>query len=101
MSKITMIKEDAIADIKISSGFLQMLQRTMMFIATDKTTEELDEFKKAVEAFEKDKQEFPEDWMDALFTLTVLIREIENNLINTGQTYEKDLDEEPTTQQES
>ena len=49
MSKITMIKKDAIISIKISSGFLQMLQRTMMFIVTDKTEEDLENFKKALD----------------------------------------------------
>lgn len=91
MSKITMIKKDAIISIKISSGFLQMLQRTMMFIVTDKTEEDLENFKKAVEEHESTNEDFPETWMDSLFTMTVLIKEIETSFINEGETFDEEI----------
>lgn len=99
MSKITVIKGDAIVSIKIGAGFLQKLQKVMMNIVTDKSTEELDLLKKCIEAHEKENAEFPETWMEDLFTLTVLINEIETTLIKEGQTEEKEIEDLPTTEE--
>ena len=68
-----------------------MLQRTMMFIVTDKTEEDLENFKKAVEEHESTNEDFPETWMDSLFTMTVLIKEIETSFINEGETFDEEI----------
>jgi hypothetical protein len=91
--KVTKIKADAIVSVQIGTGFLQKLQKIMVQLIADKSVEDLDELKVAIEEFEKNKQEFPEDWMDNLYTLTLLVREIESNLIKDGHTYEEELNE--------
>lgn len=99
--KITKIKADAVVSIKIGTGFLQKLQKIMVQLIADKSVEDLDELKLAIEEFEKNKQEFPEDWMDNLYTLTLLVREIESELIKEGHTYEEEISEDTIIQPEN
>jgi hypothetical protein len=100
MNKITVIKGDAIVSIKVGAGFLQKLQKVMMNIVTDKSSEELETFKKSVELHEKENTEFSETWMEDLFTLSVLINEIESTLIKEGHTEEQDIEDLPATMPE-
>ena len=97
MNKIRVIKGDAIVSIKVGAGFLQKLQKVMMNIITDKSSEDLETFKKSAEAHEKKNTEFSETWMEDLFTLSVLINEIESVLIKEGHTEEKDIEDVPST----
>jgi hypothetical protein len=92
--KVTKIKADAVVSIQIGTEFLQKLQKVMVQLIADKSTEDLDELKVAIEEFEKNKQELPEDWMENLYTITLLVREIESALIKDGHTYEEELDED-------
>jgi hypothetical protein len=89
--KITKIKADAIVSIKIGTGFLQNLQKVMIDLISDKSVEDLDQLKLAIEDFEKNKVEFSEQWMESIHTLTVLIKEIESALIKEGHTYEEEI----------
>lgn len=86
-----MIKSDAVVSIQVSAGFLGKIQKMMIGLISGKTTEEIDEFKKHVEEQKTNKSEFPEDWMDSLYTLTLLVTEIEKVLIKDGHTYEEEI----------
>lgn len=87
MSTIKMIKKDAVINIGIGTGFLQNLQQLLFYVAKDISTEQLEEYKKQAEA----KQEFTEEWMTHLTTISVLIREIEKNAEEQGHTYDGDI----------
>lgn len=95
-SIVKMIKKDAVINVGIGAGFLQNLQKLLFYIAADLTQEQLDEYKRQAEA----QQDFTEDWMMHLTTISVLIREIEKLAEQQGQTYDADLDS-LTKQQES
>lgn len=96
MAKVTMIKSDAVVNIKIGSGFLNRLQKVMFGIMMDKSPEEIEDFKKQSEDIKNQKEQnpdFTEDWMNHLFTLTVLINEVEQTIINEGMTFEKEMED--------
>ena len=88
MSKITLIKKDAIVKIEIGTGFLQRLQKLMLDMASEITPEQLEEYKKLSE----NKQPFTEDWKEHLTTITILLKEIEQKAIEQGCTFEEDGD---------
>jgi hypothetical protein len=92
---VKMIKKDAVINIQIGTGFLQNLQKLLFYIAADLTQEQLDEYKRQAEA----QQDFTEDWMTHITTISVLIREIEKSAEQQGHTYDTDL--ESTMPQES
>ena len=92
-----MIKGDAVVDIKIGAAFLSRLQKVMFGILAEKSPEEIEVFKKESDAFSEKKEpnpEFSEDWMNHLFTMSVLINEVEQTVISQGLTYEKEIDEQ-------
>jgi hypothetical protein len=99
MSKITVIKGDAIVSIKVGAGFLQKLQKIMVNTIADKSSENLETFKKSVQDHEKENTEFPETWMEDLFTLSILINEIESTLIKEGHTEEKEMEDIPVSEE--
>lgn len=103
MSKVTMIKNDAVVSIQVSAGFLAKIQKMMIGIISEKSSEEIEQFKKEVEDLKKESaenvqnKELSEDWMESLYTLTLLVTEIEKTLIKEGHTYEEEITSENTT----
>jgi hypothetical protein len=95
MSTVKMIKKDAVINIGIGTGFLQNLQKLLFYIAADLNQEQLEEYKRQAEA----REDFTEDWMTHLTTISVLIRELEKGAEDQGHTY--DADPESVTPQES
>lgn len=89
MSNIKVIKKDAIIDIKVGTGFLQKLQKLMIHIISDVSPEQLAEYKKEAENFKQDS-EFSEDWMEHLTTISVLVKEIEQQAETQGYTYDRE-----------
>jgi hypothetical protein len=87
MDKVTMIKHDAVIDIKIGTGFLQKLQKMLVFLTIDLKPEDLEIYKNLNEKGE----EFTEPWMDHLTTLSILLKEIETKAEEQGFTYEGDI----------
>lgn len=99
MATIKMIKNDASAEIKISAGFLQKLQKVMFALVADKSDEEIQLFKQEIDS-QKDnlveKQIWPtfsEEWMDNIFTITTIIGDVESAFIANGFVYDKEIDE--------
>lgn len=99
MSKITMIKKDAVVDIKIGSGFLQMLQKVMLHLIEGKSKEDLNVFSDAVKANLESGEEFPEMWMYSLYTISTLVSQIEKALISGGHTYESTVEDSISTEE--
>ncbi len=96
MAKVTMIKKDAVVTIKVSAPFLQRLQKLMVAIALEKSPEEMQNFKEQADKIRTELNytpEFTEDWMDDIFTLSILINEIESTLIKEGFTYDQEIDD--------
>ena len=90
MSKVKMIKKDAVVDIKIGAGFLQKIQKIMFYIAAGLTPEQVEQYKTEAENF-KEGSEFSEDWMDHLTTISILIKEVEARASEQGHIYEEDI----------
>lgn len=93
-----MIKQDAIIKIEIGTGFLQKLQKLFVFLASELTAEQLELYKKVAET-KKPEEDFPEEWMDQLTTISVLLREIETKADEQGFTYEEEIAETPTPEE--
>jgi len=92
--KIKMIKQDAIIKIEIGTGFLQKIQHLLLHLTQNLTTEQLEEYKKIVQ----EQKEFTQDWMDALNTISFLLREIETQADKQGFIFETDVDETPSSE---
>ena len=91
MATIKMVKHDALIEIKIGTGFLQKLQQMLLFITKDVTTEDLEKYKQEAEL----KQDFSEEWMEHLTTMSILITEIETKAEEQGFIYENDMPSQP------
>jgi len=89
-----MIKKNAIIEVGIGTGFLQEIQKVILFLVKDLKQEELDDYKKQAEMKSKDNNhKFTEEWMTALTTLSILLRDVEKKADEQGQSYEADLSE--------
>ena len=89
MDKITMIKKDAILEMKVGTGFFQKLQSLLFFMFSQLTPEQVEQFKKESSA----GTGLSEEWMQHVTTLSILIKSLEESAINTGNTYEKEFEE--------
>lgn len=87
MEKVKMIKHNAVIDIKIGTGFLQKLQKMLLFVTMDITPEQMELYKILTEK----NEELTEPWMDHLTTLSILLKEIETKAEEQGFTYEGDI----------
>jgi hypothetical protein len=87
-STVTMMKKDAVINLQVGAGFLQKVQQVLTALASELTSEQLEDFKKLVQ---EGKTEFPEEWMDHVFTLSAFVRNIEAEAIKQGATYEQDV----------
>jgi hypothetical protein len=92
MDKIKMIKKDAVIDLKVGTGFIQKLQKVLMQVAADLTPEQLEQYKKEAVSV-SNGEDFTEDWMDTLTTISLLIREIETEADKQGHTYEGSIED--------
>lgn len=86
---MTMIKKDAVLEMKVGTGFFQKLQNLLFFMLSQLTPEQVDQFKKESSA----GTELSEEWMHHVTTLSVLIQSLEQSAINSGNTYEKEFEE--------
>jgi len=94
MDKVKMIKKDAIIQVGIGTGFLQQIQKLILFLVKDLKQEQLDDYKKQAEIKTKDNTyEFTEEWMNALTTLSILLRDVEKKADEQGHSYEADMSE--------
>jgi RIO-like serine/threonine protein kinase len=87
--KIKMVKSDAVIPINIGAGFMQKLTSVLISLADQQTEEEMLLLQKLM----NEGKELPEPWMENIFTLIVLLKDIEMSAEKNGFTYEKTLDE--------
>jgi hypothetical protein len=92
MEKIKMIKKDARIAIEVGTGFLQNLQKVMMYIVAELNQEDIQRYSEESKTYDPSVG-FSEEWMEHLATIAVLIKEIEDKAETQGATYEKDFDE--------
>lgn len=69
--KIPYLRSDAIVPVEIGSGFVERLQKAMLYLRAGKTEEDMTDFKRRSEA-----REPLHDWMEHLATLTGLYNAI-------------------------
>lgn len=91
MSKVTMIKSDAVVNVSIGSAFLKKVQKLTIQIVSDRSEEEIEKFKELIQ--DETLEELPEQWMETLLVVNTLLRAIETEAVKSGQTYEKDVDD--------
>lgn len=94
---IKTIKKDAIVKVEFGTGFIQKIQELLMYIASQHTLDEMNDFKDRVTA----KQPL-ENWMDHLLTVSTLLHDIEIKADEQGFTVDTEApDEEPIIVEES
>ena len=87
MENIKMIKNDALINIQIGAGFMRKLQEIFVYFTSNITLEQIQEYKRQAESGE----EFTEEWMKHVTTISVLIKELETKAEEQGFTYEGDI----------
>ncbi len=93
MSKIALIKKDAITSINVGTGFLSSLQKLLMFILENKTEEEINNYTNELSLHKSMTDQFSETWMDHLKVVSVLISTIEKQMIDEGKIEEKEIED--------
>jgi len=87
MSKVTTIKKDAKVTITLGTGFIEVLQKTLVNLSSGRTPEETAKFYKL--ATEQNHAEL-EPWMFNILTIASLLKEIETEAIKNNLTIEED-----------
>lgn len=87
MSKVKMIKKDAVIKVSIGVGFLKKIQEALIEVSSNYTPEQLETFKKLIEKNET----LSEPWMETLLTLSYLIKAIEEEANIQGFIYEEEI----------
>lgn len=85
--KITMLKPDAIVDVRIGSRIVHELQKIIVMLVSDRSDEEMALFNQQVA---EQKTEFSEPWMDAVYYTTILLKGVEEAAVLQGKTYEQE-----------
>lgn len=94
MATQKMIKKDAKMSVEIGTLLLENLNEIFLYLINEHTEEELQHYKSLVE---NDKP-LEEPWMNHLQSLQLLISEFERSAVESGQTYEADVDSNTTRQ---
>lgn len=87
MGIIKVIKSDAIVNIEIGTGFLQKLQKVYFYMIQQLTPEQIEMYNKCAEG----NLEFPDEIMDYVMTMTVLIKEIEEKANSLGLVTDQEI----------
>jgi hypothetical protein len=87
MEKMKVLKNDAVVLLPIGTAFYIKLKELLVYLAEDKTDEQIKEFEVAI----NEKKEITEDWMSHLFTVVLLIRALEDKAETDGQLEEKEI----------
>lgn len=95
MGTIKVIKSDAVIGIEIGTGFLQKLQKVYFSLIQQLTPEQIEMYNKCAES----NTEFPDEIMDYVMTMTVLIKEIEQRAEQQGLTLDQEVPDEEANQQ--
>jgi hypothetical protein len=85
MNKVTMIKKDAKATIEVGTGLLECLQKLIIYLASDKSEEELKSFKEQSDQHKSIQDKYDTEWMDHLKIVTTLAAYIEKQFVDSKQ----------------
>jgi hypothetical protein len=87
MEKMKGLKKDAVVNLPIGTSFYVKLKELLVFLAEDKTDDQIKEFETAI----VEKKEITEEWMSNLFTVVLLIRAIEDKAEESGLLEDKEV----------
>ena len=87
-NKIKMLKPDAIITLKMGTAFIRRVQNALLEVSAGKTEEDLANLYSLIEK----KEELTEPWMNTVFTLSLLVKSIEEEGELQGFVYEEDAD---------
>jgi hypothetical protein len=93
-AQVTMIKKDAVIDIKVGAGFMGRLQQTFNFITKPLTKEDVEKYTEELKNITSENTEFSEPWMTALSCVTLLLKNLEEEAKKQGHTYVKEISED-------
>ena len=83
-----MLKPDAVITIKVGTAFIRRVQNALLEVSAGKTEEDLANLYSLIEK----KEELTEPWMNTVFTLSLLVKSIEEEGELQGFVYEEDAD---------
>ena len=83
-----MIKPDAVITLKMGTAFIKRVQNALLDVSAGKTEEDLAQLHSLIEK----KEELTEPWMNTVFTLSLLVKSLEEEGILQGFVYEEDID---------
>ena len=83
-----MLKPDAVITVKIGTSFIKRLQNALMDSSAGKTEEDLANLHSLIEK----NEELTEPWMNTVFTLSLLVKSIEEEGMLQGFVYEEDIE---------
>ena len=92
-----MIKKDAKMSAEIGTLLFERLNEIFIYLVSEHTEEELQHYKSLAEA----NKPFDEPWMDHLQALQLLISEFERSAVESGQTYDTDVQDDMSNLQDS
>jgi len=87
MEKMKGLKKDAVVNLPIGTSFYVKLKELLVFLAEDKTDDQIKEFETTI----VEKKEITEEWMSNLFTVVLLIRAIEDKAEESGLLEDKEV----------
>jgi hypothetical protein len=90
MPKVETVKADAIIDLKVGSKFLQDLQGVLFYISSLQPTNRIQETVNKVNSQGEDSLD---DWEKSIYTMLVLITNLEENARTAGLTVIEEIPE--------
>lgn len=79
------INKDAIMTISVNTGILQKLQESLVYLMSERSSEEIKNFKILLENGKTDELS---PWMETVSVISILVKNIEDNAIKNNQVNE-------------
>jgi uncharacterized protein involved in high-affinity Fe2+ transport len=80
-SKIPVIRKDALVQLSMATGFIQRLQQLSVFMISEKSESEIENF---IKLLNEGKTDFDEPWMNNYLTMVLLLRAIDDAALKQG-----------------
>ena len=92
MDKVKMIRKDAVIKIDVGTTFIERLNLLLLHLTKDISQDQLEKYKEESSKYSETKK-FSEPWMEAFFTVSILLIDIQKQAEKQGHTYEKNSDD--------